>query len=221
MAATVEQDRWVARVLGHQRPGVAGSAPTGLEPASEALRRDLTGLIRRIPATAGADGARKAALAKLATNAEAAIKANDLTAAAAAVAQLREVLNDRGAKTSKTLPIWQAAKDRANEEIGKLQDALRATRYPLFERIADQGLNGITGRLQVGLQTALMNLDDANGPARADAGVKARQALADFRAFLDSDPLLPLLEENPLGVNITLRMTLPEALDQIEKALAS
>ena len=125
-----------------------------------------------------------------------------------------------GGTGAKTLPIWTAAKDLAGEQISKLQSALRETRHPLFMRIADQGLNAVTKRLQVGLQVALMELDGAAADARPKAAAKVQTALADFRKFLQTDPAVPLLEKNPMGIAVTLRAGLSSALDSIEKTLA-
>jgi hypothetical protein len=122
---------------------------------------------------------------------------------------------------TKPLQTWLQARQAAGEQISKLQDAMRALNHPLFARLADQGLNGITGRLQVGLQVALTDLEGASGEARGKARQKARAVIADFHGFLKTDPVLPLLEANPLGVPITLRAGLGQALDAIDKALAA
>lgn len=120
-----------------------------------------------------------------------------------------------------TLEIWRDARDRANDQIGKLQGAMRGTRHPVFVRVADQGLNGVTGRLQVGLQVALMEVDAATGPARAQARAKALSALEEFRSFLASDPVVPLLEANPMKVVVDLRGNLGQACTAIEQALSA
>ncbi len=174
------------------------------------LRKELAALIGRVGAIA--DVGAKVRLAKLANDANMALKSNDV-AAAGLVQQLRDGLDAVAgtAPVGKPLDIWRDAKDQANVEIGQLQSALRGTRVPLFEKIADQGLNAITGRLQVGLQAALMD----------GSKDKARAAVADFRSFLATNALLPLLEQNPFGVKVTLRTELPRALDAIEKALAA
>jgi hypothetical protein len=117
------------------------------------------------------------------------------------------------------LAIWIDAKEAAGVQIGKLQDAMRGLGPPVFARIADQGLNGITGRLQVGLQIALTNAEQATGASREAARRKAREAVADFRAFLKNDPVVPMLDANPLGATVTLQSGLGQALDSIDRAL--
>ncbi len=123
------------------------------------------------------------------------------------------------ASAAKTLPIWQKAKDKAGGQISQLQSALRETGHPLLMRIADQGLNGITDRLQVGLQTALMEFDGAVAGHRIRQRDKALEAVADFKKFLADDPGLPLLAVNPLGVTMTLREDLVKAMATLEASL--
>jgi hypothetical protein len=119
------------------------------------------------------------------------------------------------------LQMWLDAKEAAGSQVGALQVAMRALDHPLFERLADQGLNGVTGRLQVGLQAALMDVERATGQARVAARQKARSAVAEFRGFLTSDPVVPLLDANPLGVPVSLRAGLGRALDTIDRTLAA
>ena len=121
--------------------------------------------------------------------------------------------------TARTLPVWQKAKDKAGAQISQLQAALRETGHPLLMRIADQGLNGITGRLQVGLQTALTEFDAGTVGRRRRQRDQAQQAIADFKKFLADDPGLPLLALNPLGVTVTLREDLVKAMHTLEQAL--
>ena len=119
------------------------------------------------------------------------------------------------------LQVWLDAKEAAGAGIGQLQGAMRALDHPVFARLADQGLNGITGRLQVGLQAALMDAEGAPGDARAKARQKARTMGAEFRSFLGTDPVLPLLDANPLGIKVALRDGLGRAMDRIDAALST
>jgi hypothetical protein len=122
---------------------------------------------------------------------------------------------------TKTLEIWQQAKEAVGSQILNLQAALRQTKEPKFLRIADLGMNGITKRLQVGLHVALMEFDQASGAARAKARGKAEALVADFQKFLQSNPEVQLVDENPFGVAVTIRESLGKALDGIAKSLAA
>lgn len=119
-------------------------------------------------------------------------------------------------RTART--AWPEALDEVNAQISKLQRALQATQAPLGLAMADQGMNALTGRLKVGLQVALMELDQAP-PDRCEAAArKVRTAAAAMQQFLDTDPVLPLLENNPFGVMLTLRSRLGTALSTIQQA---
>jgi hypothetical protein len=152
--------------------------------------------------------------------------ANDRSASEAWVKRVLGVSMTAGAgdapaaTVAKPLQTWLDAKEAAGVQIGNLQEAMRGLGPPVFARIADQGLNGITGRLQVGLQVALINAEQATGAAREVARRKAREAVADFRAFLKNDPVVPMLDANPLGVTVTLQSGMGQALDAIDRALA-
>lgn len=119
-------------------------------------------------------------------------------------------------RTART--AWPDALDEINAQINKLQRALQATQNPLGLAMADQGMNALTGRLKVGLQVALMELDQAP-PERCEVATrKVRTAAGAMQRFLDTDPVLPLLENNPFGVMLTLRSRLGTALSTIQQA---
>lgn len=156
------------------------------------------------------------------------VLAVSVTAGAAGAANAQPTRGDgragdrtRLVAVAKPLQTWADAKEAAGVQIGRLQAAVRGLDHPLFSLLADKGLNGITGRLQVGLQLALTEVESTDGAARNKAREKAHAAIADFRDFLRTDPVLPLVEENPLGVTITLRADLGQALEAIEQALAT
>lgn len=119
---------------------------------------------------------------------------------------------------TKALPIWTAAKDQVGMQLGKLQTAFRGTGDPLAIEIADKGLNALTRRLQVGLQAALIGFDGAPPEQRGAAAARLRSATAEMKQFLDSDPVLPMLEANPCGVLVTIRSSLGTALRGVERA---
>lgn len=77
------------------------------------------------------------------------------------------------------------------------------------------GLNGVTGRLQVGLEVALQDCE-ANPSARP----KALQMIAQYRQFLTSDPRVGFCDDNPFNIHVALRETLIPALNDLEKVLA-
>ncbi|MCW1917490.1 hypothetical protein NX862_01860 [Rhodobacter sp. KR11] len=120
----------------------------------------------------------------------------------------------------KALPVWMAAREVADQDIDALQKALRGHKAPIFAKIADAGLHGITSGELTRMQAALMDLDRAAPADRPKAAARTRAAMTQMRGFLDGNPGLALLERNPFGLTIGLRQTLGRALAQIETALA-
>jgi hypothetical protein len=74
-------------------------------------------------------------------------------------------------------------------------------------RLADRGLAGLTKDLQVGLQTALFDFDAADTSTRPKTVTALRVAIDQLRRFLSKNPALPLPENNPFGITVTIRTT--------------
>jgi hypothetical protein len=117
-------------------------------------------------------------------------------------------------------PIWRDAKERVDEQISQLQGALRQTKDPFCQRIAEMGLNGVTGNLQVGLQVALTEYDKSGGKD-AKSAAKAGAVIAQYQQFLQSDKAIALCDENPFGIKCDIRGTLLEALGELQKSFKS
>lgn len=112
------------------------------------------------------------------------------------------------------VPIWTDATDTAGEQIGALQGFLKGSGLPLFEKIADSGLHGITSGEFTKMRAALFDYDKAPGDTTA-AGVIT--AIGAMRGFLGGNNAVALLERNPFGVTVTLQSTLGSAMDRIER----
>ena len=115
-----------------------------------------------------------------------------------------------------TLPLWTAAKEQADTTIGKLQRALLDDGDDYLRRIAEFGLNGATDRKSVGLMVALREVDAKPTEASRTNAIEAAEAMRDF---LDSSPLVGLIETNPFGIAVPLRSVLGKALDDIAGVL--
>ena len=126
-------------------------------------------------------------------------------------------------RTDPVLPIWRDARDWVNDQIERLRGAMRDSGVSAIMQVADAGLNGITGRLQVGVVKELMEFDGAasSGDTQkiATAATRLRGTIGEWRGFLSKDRVVQLLDANPWGVNIGLRESLGEALDEIERSL--
>jgi hypothetical protein len=123
-----------------------------------------------------------------------------------------------GPTPAKTLPQWREAIEAVGEDIATLQAKMRDIGHPVLTRVADQGLGPFTKNLQVGLHVALLEFD-GGGAGRDQARAKAEGLIADFRRFLDSNPVVPLLDRNPFGVALNMQARLTTALASIEATL--
>jgi len=116
--------------------------------------------------------------------------------------------------------IWRDAKERVDAQVSKLQGALRQSKDPFCQRIADMGLNGVTGNLQVGLRVALTEYDKSGGKD-AKLAAKAGAIIAQYQQFLQNDKAIALCDENPFGIKCDIRGTLLEALGELQKSFKS
>ena len=200
----------------------AVTAPGAHDPAE--LAHALAVLVKRIAEVAGADPARRAALAKLANDANGAIKSGSPAEAGAALLALRRAL-DAGGAPLQTAPrqdlraIWRDAKESTDDGLNRLAAALRGYEDPDLERIADFGLFGMGGGENVALNKALIEYGQASGEARQAATASVRKAVAAYRAMMAREPMFKLIDANP-EVPLQVEVTLAGALTQIEHALA-
>jgi hypothetical protein len=61
---------------------------------------------------------------------------------------------------------WQAASDTVDEQISRMQAAMRESDLEELVRIAEFGFNGISGNFKVPLMAAIRNIDGSSGDAR-------------------------------------------------------
>ena len=104
---------------------------------------------------------------------------------------------------------WRAAIEAVEAQIGTLQGALRASEDESLKKIADFGLNAVTGNHKVRLMAALNDVQ-----AGGDHGKLAKIA-SSFRTFLEKDSRVAACDTNPFGVTVTIRATLVPVLEQM------
>jgi hypothetical protein len=195
-----------------------------------ALIKELSALARRIPGVPDTDPGLKARLVTFATDANASIKANNLSDAAVSIAHLRTALDEVASGTPGAgagQPVnwdalrrtWRSASDAADQQISALQAALRQSGNDSLEEIAEFGMNDITGNHKVRLMAAMVELGSGDPAAIAKSNRATLDIARQFHAFLDSDERVMVCDENPLGVPVSLRTTLGGALIQLEAAL--
>jgi hypothetical protein len=119
---------------------------------------------------------------------------------------------------AKLLPIWTEAKEKADTGIAKLQDALREQEDEDLESIAEFGLYGVTTGQSVRLMAALRDADSAGSDKAYET---VRDAVEDYRDYLEGAPIVDLVEDNPFGVQVPLRGILIPALEELERIAAA
>jgi hypothetical protein len=210
----------IRTLLGHAgQAGTTGQPP--LDPAS--LLHELQALVHRIPDVAGDDESRHSTLNGLASMAGNAIKGHEFDSAGELITRLRKELDDATPSGNQPLvdigAIWRDAKESVDEGLNKLATELRSYDDPDLERIADYGLFGIGTGENVALNKAMIEYSQALAGQRPDAAVKVRNAVNNYRALLQKEPMVDLIDRNPV-VPMQMRATITGALEQIERAIA-
>lgn len=116
------------------------------------------------------------------------------------------------------VPIWQQAKDALDAQLGKLADTLRISGDPELEEITDE-VTDLLKPVRVGLAGPLIDLDMT--PRLKGARDGAISAIANARSWIDSDPRIEAIDNNPWGINVSVASTLGDALDRIEARIVS
>lgn len=216
-----------SQALDELEPLLASQASATKAASADALA-ELVSLGPLIQKALAAQPGKKDAILQVVARIKADAQAGKTDAVAAALAALRKVVG--ADPTPSRAPVdpqavrtgreaYLAAKEAVGVDLNGLQVALRDLGEPRFARVADAGLNGITGKLQVGLEVALLNLI-ASGGTDAAARAKALSLVAEFRQFVTTDPIVQLCDTNPFGVAVGIRAKLVPALNVVEQSLA-
>ena len=113
---------------------------------------------------------------------------------------------------------WNNTTQEVGRQVESLRKVLLASTDPELHRIAEFGLNGITGKLRVGLETALREVAVATPDARPNAAAKVAQAAAALRGFLATDRRIAACDACPT-VPVSLRATFSAGLDSLDRML--
>lgn len=114
---------------------------------------------------------------------------------------------------------WQTAVDNVNKQLEKLRGSLAQAGDSDLKAIGEFGLNAITANHKVPLQRAIVDVDSTAGPAKIKAIDKAQDAVIAFREHIDRDERVEACDNNPFGVQVTLRSELHRGLDKLGHAL--
>lgn len=114
--------------------------------------------------------------------------------------------------------VWIAAIEEVDEQIDRLQRALRASDDEDLVEIAEFGLNGVTGNFRTPVMKAVRELDVALDEYLGLAAQALSTAVGAFREHVKSSQEIMACDENPFNVKVTIRTTLGAAFDSLEAA---
>lgn len=122
--------------------------------------------------------------------------------------------------------LWQQAKSRwediteaINGQLERLRSSLLASNDADLKSIAEFGLNAITANHRVPLQAAMMDIDRNQGDAKIKAIERAHDAVLEFQQHIETDERIDACDNNPFGVQVTLRANLSVGLADLERSL--
>lgn len=137
---------------------------------------------------------------------------------ASASAQAVKTLNPRP-QASALLAQWHAARANVARQLEALRQALLADPDPRLSRLAtirafDPGRH-VKADLDLALES-LVSAQDEQRPARAREVLSA--ALA-WENAVTADPFIPYFEDNPYGIEVSVRQPLTQVLLQVRTAM--
>ncbi len=213
-------------------PPAATQSPEDKAAQAAALARQLATLAAGIPAAAGQDAERKAALLKLATAANVNLKTGNLVYAANALLQLKAALeagpvamaggSNPALATSRL--AWAGVRKQVGAELGKLQAALADTYgsedlgNEVLARFNDT-VAPVLARFDERLEDAVDRvLGENDADARGERVKEAKGVVKDCLSFAMTDKLIAELDGNPF-VKLDIRGATTGALAALAKAM--
>lgn len=216
--------------------------PPKLDPAM--LARLLGELIKRIPGAVLAAPTLKDALGKLAGDANAHLKANQLTEAAAQIAQLRKALDavpagtaapqtpapvaprTEGAKVTyaKSRLAWLAARQKVESDLEKLRKEMIATfedddDSPELDKLYRARVAPVMEALDESLADKLDEAINAADQGKRDILIgEARQIIQRYIDYMEGESLIADLDDNPF-VPVAIHATLSATLSALSKTI--
>jgi hypothetical protein len=106
------------------------------------------------------------------------------------------------------------------KQIAELQTTLRNSSDPDLQRIAEFGLNALTGGLRVKLQVAVTPLLSHTSTDPGGDAKKVTKIAGEFMKLLTVDGKIRAFDRNPFGVNVAIAATLKPRLLQLTKAVS-
>ncbi|MEO8310265.1 MAG: peptidoglycan-binding protein [Caldimonas sp.] len=123
--------------------------------------------------------------------------------------------------------IWKGTRDILDHNIEELKRAIRqeySSEHPALLAEIDQNVQRvdvILQKLDTRLSQTLERAGAAKSPAQRQAEIAAAKTiLADYVAFVKTEPLIDHIDKNPFGVNAQVRKTINSSLTHMIKSIA-
>ncbi len=135
---------------------------------------------------------------------------------------------DLGAATLARAPlVWHGTRNILDHNINELKRAIRqeyASEHPTVLAEIDQNVQRvdvILEKLDVRLAQTLERAGATKDAAKRKAEIaSAKTIIADYIAFVKSEPLIEHIDKNPFGVNAQVRKTITDSLTHMIKSIA-
>jgi len=113
------------------------------------------------------------------------------------------------------MSIWWEAKDAMGQQIETLRRAFLATGHPQAQLACEKGLGAFSGGVLSRFQAAVIDRRNAPPSDKEVAAVKLERLASQLAGFVLGNRMLPMLEANPFGVDVTIRRDVPTAVARI------
>lgn len=213
-----------------QPPPSAPPPPPPPPPSAEltGLRKQLAAMVTLIKDVSGKDAKRGAELAKLANDANLALKAGDADKAESVMIKLQEGLEGGSGPTANGDEFrkswkgawgdWLDAMDAVDAQLGLLGDLMRGTGDPGLAEIANNRLISVFDGHKMRLNAAGLRLGHVSDENLTKAVTETRGVINTFAAYLGSSAKVAACEGSGLA-KITIRATLAPALKKLTATL--
>jgi hypothetical protein len=117
------------------------------------------------------------------------------------------------------IALWNAAVDDVLTQTESLADVLERADDPTLKDIAKACPDAVMKCLGAELVTALRDVDRVAPPHQEAARTAAQQIVKQYKDRIAVEPVFRLVDDNPYGVQISVRQTLIRALGTIDRQL--
>jgi hypothetical protein len=119
----------------------------------------------------------------------------------------------------RALGLFDAAQHEVDSQITRLQQKLAGSKDPELRRIAEFGMNALTGNTRVKLQAALMELRGRLPQIDPSMTANVSRLAEQMVAYLTKDPKIRACDRNPFDVRVSIAATLGGAAQQLHETL--